>query len=81
MNFLKYMLTKHDLDPDTITTIYFKSNRAYLTLSSPFIYDAIISSRSKLKYSYFSKLFFRPQLSDTAFTNVRVLFMHANQVW
>ena len=42
--FLKSILCKLDLDPNTITTIYFKSNRAFLTLLSPFIYDAIISS-------------------------------------
>ena len=72
--FLKSILSKLDLDPNTITTISFKSNRAFLTLSSPFIYDAIISSRNKLKDSNFSKLFFRPQLSDTAFMNGRVLF-------
>ena len=43
--FLKYIISKIDLYPNTITTIYFKSNRDFLTLSSPFIYDAIISSR------------------------------------
>ena len=35
---------------------------------------AIISCRNKLKDSHFSKLFFRSQLSDTAFTNGRLLF-------
>ena len=47
--FLKSILSKLDLDPNIITTISFKSNRAFLTLSSPFICDAIISSRNKLK--------------------------------
>ena len=42
LTFLKYILCKLDLDPNTITIIYFKSNRCILTLSSPFIYDAMI---------------------------------------
>ena len=74
LHFLKSILSNLDLDPNTITTISFKSNRAFLTLSSPFIYDAIISSRNKLKYSNFSKLFFRSQFSDIAFINGRVFF-------
>ena len=85
--FLKSKIFKLDLYLNTITTIYFIYNHAFHILSSPFIYDAIISSRNKLNKKAINKL---KGISLTILDhNYMILYsqiveyycIHENKVW
>ena len=74
--YLKSLFSYLEINESTISYVYFKNNRAIIYFSNIYAKNNFLSTRSMLKSTKFSFLFFRNHISDEEFKNGRI-FYHA----
>ena len=74
--YLKSLFSYLEINESTISYVSFKNKRAILYFSNMYAFNNFLSTRSMLKSTKFSFLFFRTYISDEEFKKGRI-FYHA----